>query len=593
VIVDVSRHNGSIDWPRARAEGGVTTAVIRATLGTTGVDDAYARNWREAGWAGIRRAVYHYVITGLPATLQAGNIIRTTQGDYGDEPVTLDCEPTGAELERMRGGWQFPKREYTAMVRNMIAQLRPIVPVRIYTSAYFWSLITTGEALDVPLWVADYRERAEPATVPGWAWSRWQYGIGPVAGFAGNVDLNRDAVMAQGKLGPHHMLGGGADTERWLALAPAVAKFTDDFGIAASARTATLTIGRRVDDGLLDGQGFDVNRIRQSHIPQVAAAWYFDAVIAPKIATDPHIKAWEGPNEQHPTDDAAHLWYSEFCYWLCHYIRGANRIPVVGSFSVGEPALDAWRHYALLAQAVRAYGGLLALHEYGPLDGSHSLRYRAVSRELARIGYSGIRMVITECGGDFAGGHTPFKGDYWQGDVGRYYREWCAPYAAEIARDEYVVGATLYTFGSGGRHDWDAFDVNGTGLIDLISAGDTEPPPPAPEPEPEPGEPEMSQADIDYIRERNTTIVTLTDEIEARLAAIENPPPPPVLFRVQMTYPALNVRAGPATTFPDIGDVMAGQVLDVYEVHSPSGWLRIHATEQRWISGSTTYHTRL
>jgi hypothetical protein len=39
--------------------------------------------------------------------------------------------------------------------------------------------------------------------------------------------------------------------------------------------------------------------------------------------------------------------------------------------------------------------------------------------------------------------------------------------------------------------------------------------------------------------------------------------------------------------------VLAGQILDVYEVHSPSNWLRIHATEQRWISGSTTYHTRL
>jgi lysozyme len=584
VIVDVSRHNGLIDWERARHESGVTTAVIRATLGTTGVDDAYARNWREAGWAGLRRGIYHYVITGLPATLQAGNIIRTTQGDYGDEPVTLDCEPTGAELERMRGGWQFPKREYTAMVRSMIAQLAPIVPVRIYTSAYFWSLITDGQPMDVPLWVADYRDRPEPATVPGWAWSRWQYSAsGRVPGFAGNVDLNRDAVMAQSKLGPHHMLGGGADTERWLALAPTVAKFVGDYGIAAAAATGTLTIGRVVDDGMLDNQGFDVNRIRHSHpVAQVAAAWYFDAVIRPKIATDPHIKAWEGPNEQHPGDENVHLWYSEFCYWLAHYIRGAARIPVVGSFAVGTPDLGAWRHYGLLAQGVRAFAGLLAIHEYGPLDGSHALRYRAVSRELARIGYSGIRMVITECGGDYAGGHTPFRGDYWGGDVGRYYREWCAPYAAEIAQDEYVVGATLFTVGDGAGA-WPLFDVNGTGLVDLISAGDTEPPP-------QTGDDELSA-------ELRTQLTALAEQqkatAEQMLALLAEPQGPPVLFQVQMTYPALNVRAGPGTTFADVGDVLAGQILDVYEVHSPSNWLRIHATEQRWISGSTTYHTRL
>jgi GH25 family lysozyme M1 (1,4-beta-N-acetylmuramidase) len=416
----------------------------------------------------------------------------------------------------------------------------------------------------------------------------WQYAGdgGRLEPYTGPIDLNLwygELPTMTLKLGPHHMLGGGADTERWLALAPTVAKFVGDYGIAAAAATSTLTIGRVVDDGMLDNQGFDVNRIRHSHpVAQVAAAWYFDAVIRPKIATDPHIKAWSGPNEQKPLDAAAHLYYSEFCYWLAHYIRGAGRVPVVGDFAVGNPELADWQHYGLMAQGIRAYAGLLGLHEYGPLDGFNALRYRQVSRELARIGYSGIRMVITECGGDYAGGHTPFRGDYWGGDVGRYYREWCAPYAAEIARDDYLVGATLFTVGDGAGA-WPLFDVNGSGLIDLISAGDTQPPP-------QTGDDELSA-------ELRTQLTALAEQqkaaAEQMLALLAEPQGPPVLFQVQMTYPALNVRAGPGTTFADVGDVLAGQILDVYEVHSPSNWLRIHATEQRWISGSTTYHTRL
>lgn len=71
------------------------------------------------------------------------------------------------------------------------------------------------------------------------------------------------------------------------------------------------------------------------------------------------------------------------------------------------------------------------------------------------------------------------------------------------------------------------------------------------------------------------------------------PEPEPVpLFQVRVIVDALNVRAGPAATFTDIGDVTAGQELDVWEV-AANGWYRIHRTEQRWISGSTSYTTRL
>lgn len=564
MVVDVSRHNGLIDWQRARSEGGVTTAVIRATLGATGVDDAYARNWREAGWQGIRRGVYHLMILDLSPAQQRENILRTTGGAFGDEPLAIDAERTAA----MRALPVFPKARYTDQLYELAELMRRECPVRCYSSAEEWRQITTLPAwaegfLD---WLAHYNATISAPALPAGVqtWKRWQYtSEGRVAGFAGNVDLNRDAVVPMTlKLGPHHQLGGGADTERWLALAPAVAKFVGDYGIAAAARTTTLTIGRVVDDGMLDGQGFDVNRIRQTHLPQTAAAWYFDAVIAPKIGTDPHIKAWEGPNEQHPEDDNAHLWYSEFSFWLCHYIRGANRVPVVGNFAVGTPSLDKWRHYGLLAQGLRSYAGYLGLHEYGPLDGGHALRYRAVSRELAMIGYSGLLMVITECGGDFVGGHTPFRGDYWRGDAGRFWNEWCAPYSAELAKDDYVLGATLFTVGDGAGA-WPLFDVGGSGLIDLVSV---------PANEPEPGDDEMSaevRAQLRALAEGQRAgaeqMLALLDELETPWWETREPP-----YQVRAANPCGLYGAPGGALLRTLTD---GRTMDVFERQGE--WLRV------------------
>jgi uncharacterized protein YraI len=66
----------------------------------------------------------------------------------------------------------------------------------------------------------------------------------------------------------------------------------------------------------------------------------------------------------------------------------------------------------------------------------------------------------------------------------------------------------------------------------------------------------------------------------------------PPLFRVRVLAGTLNVRAGPGVTFAPVGTVSAGQELGVYEV-AASGWYRISADEQRWISGSPTYTTRI
>ncbi len=101
-------------------------------------------------------------------------------------------------------------------------------------------------------------------------------------------------------------------------------------------------------------------------------------------------------------------------------------------------------------------------------------------------------------------------------------------------------------------------------------------------------EPEMPNVTVD-------DLTTIAEAAAAQLAIARKylePPAPVPLYRVRIIVDALNVRSGPAATFADIGDVTRDQVLDVWEA-APSGWLRIHQSEQRWISGSSSYSTRV
>ncbi len=204
-FIDVSKWQGAIDWPRVANEGGVTCAVMRATLGATGFDDRFDANWQGSRVAGIaRRGVYHYVITSAPAAGQLNNILATTGGDFGTEPVTLDVERTSAEVKAMQAGWQFPKTAYTAMLLELVNGLAQRVPVRIYTSKWEWLAMTTmpAWAASYPLWVAGYpldpnNTAYRPAVPAPWAdWTVWQYTAdGHVPGITGAVDMSREKVV--------------------------------------------------------------------------------------------------------------------------------------------------------------------------------------------------------------------------------------------------------------------------------------------------------------------------------------------------------------------------------------------------------------
>ncbi|MBC2777410.1 glycoside hydrolase family 25 protein [Parasphingopyxis marina] len=89
--VDVSRHQGDIDWREIRS-GGADFAFIKATEGGDWVDGRFAENWREAEAAGLRRGAYHFFTLCRPGREQAQNFIDTVPVDANALPPVVDLE---------------------------------------------------------------------------------------------------------------------------------------------------------------------------------------------------------------------------------------------------------------------------------------------------------------------------------------------------------------------------------------------------------------------------------------------------------------------------------------------------------------------
>jgi lysozyme len=178
--VDVSRHQGEIDWTEV-AKNGVHFAYIKATEGGDWSDPLFAENWAEARKAGLATGAYHFFTLCRPGADQARNFLAALPREATMLPPVVDLEyvgncarnPTKAEL----------KAEVAAFLAAVEGELGRkamlYVPVD-FLSAY-------GSALPArPLWRRSiFREPHKND------WVLWQYHFaGRVSGVVGGVDLN-------------------------------------------------------------------------------------------------------------------------------------------------------------------------------------------------------------------------------------------------------------------------------------------------------------------------------------------------------------------------------------------------------------------
>src|SRR5271154_7351490 len=88
-VIDVSHHNGAIDWP-AIAGAGIALAFIKATQGVDFVDPAFERNRGAAVNAGVLAVPYHFLDTADPDR-QAEHFLAAAELNTA-QPAMLDWE---------------------------------------------------------------------------------------------------------------------------------------------------------------------------------------------------------------------------------------------------------------------------------------------------------------------------------------------------------------------------------------------------------------------------------------------------------------------------------------------------------------------
>jgi lysozyme len=172
VVVDISHHNGKVDFAKAKASG-IVGVIQKATQGQSGVDRTYDSNRKAALAAGLLWGAYHFA-TGSDGIKQADNFLNVAAPDKDTLPV-LDFEPnlTGPSMDLV---------EAHAFVSH-VQQATGRWP-GFYSGHYIKQLL--GSRKDAVLancwfWLAQYGPT--PVVPPTWnTWTLWQYtdgNIGP------------------------------------------------------------------------------------------------------------------------------------------------------------------------------------------------------------------------------------------------------------------------------------------------------------------------------------------------------------------------------------------------------------------------------
>lgn len=185
--IDISHYQGNIDWDKLRNHGfignhPVRFIMIKATEGSTKLDDKFVDNFYQAREYGFIRGAYHFWSNKTTGVEQANHYINNVKLEEGDLPPVLDVEhkpktQTTQEFKKNVMSWlKIVENEY---------HVKPI----IYTYYKFKSEYLSDSIFDTyPYWIAHYY--VDSIEYKG-KWKFWQHtDCGRLPGIKGFVDFN-------------------------------------------------------------------------------------------------------------------------------------------------------------------------------------------------------------------------------------------------------------------------------------------------------------------------------------------------------------------------------------------------------------------
>lgn len=191
--VDVSKHQGTIDWEKVKAQG-YEFAIIRVGYkgygeeGLVCLDQRFHENIQGAQAAGVDVGVYFFAqaINEEDAREEAQFVLENLEGYELQLPVVYDPESILDDVARTDNvsGEQFTANtvEFCRIIKE--AGYQPMIYSNMLWEAYGLNLEQLSE---YPIWYADY----EPLPQTPYHFEYWQYtNSGYVDGIEGRTDLN-------------------------------------------------------------------------------------------------------------------------------------------------------------------------------------------------------------------------------------------------------------------------------------------------------------------------------------------------------------------------------------------------------------------
>ena len=191
--IDVSSHQGEIDWERVAASG-VEFAMIRlgyrgyGSEGKMNLDPYFAQNLAGARAAGLQVGVYFFsqAITVEEAYEEAAFVLEHLDGEALDYPLAYDWEPISGVGARTDGLDSVTLTDCALTFCHM-AELAGYTPMVYYNNPVGYGRYDLSRLTDYDVWFAQYASR--PTMY--YDYRIWQYtSSGTVPGIDTRVDMN-------------------------------------------------------------------------------------------------------------------------------------------------------------------------------------------------------------------------------------------------------------------------------------------------------------------------------------------------------------------------------------------------------------------
>lgn len=182
--IDVSRHQGNIDWNAVKASG-INFAFIKATEGVDYTDPKFTANAQGAAAAGLNMGAYHYLRAG-DVQKQASQFLDALKPYQWNYPIVVDVED--AELV------QLGKSNITDMVVQFceIIKAAGYIPMVYANPNWCNNYLEMSRLSGYDLWLAHYNVDSPSNKYPYTIWQNSS--TGSVPGISGNTDLNLSYV---------------------------------------------------------------------------------------------------------------------------------------------------------------------------------------------------------------------------------------------------------------------------------------------------------------------------------------------------------------------------------------------------------------